>query len=193
MLCSKKPTVGILLGLFLFVTLFAAGLSAQTLSVSPSTLFFAYQTGQATPPQQSVQVTGSAALNTTVTTNTGGSGDTGGTGTVGGSSAGGTATGGTSAGPTCPKPAGQICHEFVANDNGKNQVNYVNEFTGMKWTTPVGSTGANSPRTIEVVDNAKAAGGKALLVSVNTGYVEIDLSNGTKLLEVKAQSTTSVA
>lgn len=124
---------------------------------------------------------------------TGGAGNAGGTGTVGGTgNTAGSGTGGTDTGPACPKPAGQVCHEFIANDNGKNQVNYVNEFTGAKWTTPVGSTGANSPRTIEIVDNAKAAGGKAVLVSVNTGYVEIDLSNGTKLLEVKAQSTTDV-
>jgi hypothetical protein len=115
----------------------------------------------------------------------------GGTGTGGTGTAGGTTGGTGGAGPTCPKPGG-ICHEFIANDNGKNQVNYVNEFTGAKWTTAVGSAGANSPRTIEIVDNAKAAGGKAVLVSVNTGYVEIDLSNGTKLLEVKAQSTTNV-
>jgi len=122
--------------------------------------------------------------------NTGGSGDVpqGGVASTGGSGN----TGGSTAGPTCPKPAGQICHEFIANDNGKNQVNYVNEFTGAKWSTPVGSTGANSPRTIEIVDNAKAAGGKAVMVSVNTGYVEIDLSNGSKLLEVKAQNTTNV-
>jgi hypothetical protein len=121
---------------------------------------------------------------------TGGAPPQGGSGTVGGS--GGSGSGGSDAGPVCPKPAGQICHEFIANDNGKNQTNYVNEFTGAKWTTPVGSTGANSPRTIEIVDNAKAAGGKAVLVSVNTGYVEIDLSNGTKLLEVKGQNITNV-
>jgi hypothetical protein len=123
---------------------------------------------------------------------TGGTGDTGGTGNVAGTgNMAGTGTGGSTTMPTCPKGEGK-CHEFIANDNGKNQVNYVNEFTGAKWSTPVGSTGANSPRTIEIVDNSKAAGGKAVMVSVNTGYVEIDLSNGTKLLEVKAQSTTNV-
>jgi hypothetical protein len=122
--------------------------------------------------------------------NTGGDAVKGGSGNVGGS-------GGSDAGPACPKPAGQVCHEFIANDNGRNQVNYVNEFTsdkpgGVVWSTAVGSTGVNSPRTIEIVDNAKAAGGKAVLVSVNTGYVEIDLSNGTKLLEVKGQNITNV-
>jgi hypothetical protein len=119
---------------------------------------------------------------------TAGAGPQGGTGSTGGS---GNNTGGSTADPPCPK-AGGICHEFIANDNGKNQVNYVNEFTGTKWSTAVGSTGANSPRTIEIVDNAKAAGGKAVMVSVNTGYVEIDLSNGMKLVEVKAQNTTNV-
>ena len=127
------------------------------------------------------------------TTVVGGSGSTAGAGPQGGSgsTAGSGNTGGTTADPPCPK-AGGICHEFIANDNGKNTVNYVNEFTGVKWSTAVGSTGANSPRTIEIVDNAKAAGGKAVMVSVNTGYVEIDLSNGMKLFEAKAQSTTNV-
>jgi hypothetical protein len=129
---------------------------------------------------------------------TGGTGDTGGSGTTGGTgptagtgNTAGTGTGGSAPVLTCPKGEGK-CHEFIANDNGKNTVNYVNEFTGAKWSTAVGSTGANSPRTIEIVDNSKAAGGKAVMVSVNTGYVEFDLSNGMKLLEVKAQNTTNV-
>ncbi len=133
---------------------------------------------------------------------TGGSGSVGGAGSVAGSGTGGSgtvggsgSTGGSGGGgndPVCPKPAGQICHEFIANDNGKNQVSYVNEFNGETWTTPVGSGGFNSPRTIEIVDNVKAVGGKAVLVSVNTGYVEFDLSNGAKLIEVKAQNTSGV-
>jgi len=135
---------------------------------------------------------GDTAGTGTSTDPTGGTGSTGGTGNAAGSgNTAGTGTGGSGTVPTCPKGEGK-CHEFIANDNGKNTVNYVNEFTGAKWSTPVGSTGANSPRTIEIVDNSKAAGGKAVMVSVNTGYVEIDLSNGTKLLEVKAQSTTNV-
>jgi len=24
--------------------------------------------------------------------------------------------------PACPKPVGQICHEFIANDNSRNQI-----------------------------------------------------------------------
>jgi hypothetical protein len=151
-------------------------------------------TGQTNPTQAtggSSQPTGGTGNTAGSGNPTGGTGDTGGSAPVAGTSSGG-GSGGSDTGPACPKPAGQICHEFIANDNGKNQVNYVNEFTGAKWNTPVGSTGANSPRTIEIVDNAKAAGGKAVLVSVNTGYVELDLSNGTKLLEVKAQATTNV-
>lgn len=129
----------------------------------------------------------------------GGAGNTAGSAPQGGvaNTAGTGNVAGSDTGPACPKPAGQICHEFIANDNGRNVVNYVNEFTskkagGVEWSTAVGSTGVNSPRTIEIVDNPKAAGGKAVMVSVNTGYVEIDLSNGTKLLEVKAQNTTNV-
>jgi hypothetical protein len=141
------------------------------------------------------QMTGGTG--TTAGSTSGGSGNTGGDAPQGGSGnvAGSGGTG--PEGPPCPKPEGQVCHEFIANDNGRNQVNYINEFTstkpgGVVWSTAVGSTGVNSPRTIEIVDNAKAAGGKAVMVSVNTGYVEIDLSNGTKLLEVKAQNTTNV-
>lgn len=158
--------------------------------------------GSASNPTQpmggSTQATGGAGTTAgtggTGTSTTGGTGDTGGTGTTtaGTGNTAGTGTGGGATVPTCPKGEGK-CHEFIANDNGKNTVSYVNEFTGAKWTTAVGSTGANSPRTIEIVDNSKAAGGKAVMVSVNTGYVEFDLSNGMKLLEVKAQNTTNVS
>jgi hypothetical protein len=134
------------------------------------------------------------------TTSMGGAGTVGGNAPQGGqqmvggnTSAGG--TGGGSSGPTCPKPAGQLCHEFIANDNGRAQVNYVNEFTsknagGVVWSKNVGHAAAspeNSPRTIEIVDNAQAMGGKAVLVSVNDGYVELDLSNGNKLADVTVQ------
>ena len=64
-------------------------------------------------------------------------------------------------------------------DNSRNQINYVNQFTstnpgGVVWTAKVGDTGENSPRTMEIVDNAKAKSGKALLVSVNKGFEEYD-------------------
>lgn len=125
---------------------------------------------------------------------TGGVGNAGGQAPQGGQAmtAGTASMGGGGNEPVCPKPAGQICHEFIANDNGKNQVNYVNEFTstkpgGVVWAVAIGSTGSNSPRTIEIVDNPKASTGKAILLSVNTGYVELDLATGAKLAEVKAQ------
>lgn len=129
----------------------------------------------------------------------GGAGNVGGDAPLGGQTqTGGSNTGGTgNPGPTCPKPAGQICHEFIANDNGRAQVNYVNEFTsdkpgGIVWVKSVGhnqTSPENSPRTIEIVDNAKATGGKAVLVSVNDGYVELDLTNGTKVADVTVQFT----
>jgi hypothetical protein len=120
-----------------------------------------------------------------------GSGGMGGAGTgAGGSKGGAGGTGGAGGGmAACPKPAGQLCHEFIANDNGNNRVNYINEFTstkpgGVVWTAPAGDTGANSPRTIEIVDNPKAKNGKAVLVSLNTGYAEFDLTDGTNLGKV---------
>jgi hypothetical protein len=131
---------------------------------------------------------------------------TGGAGTDGGDTGqGGKAmTGGTGGtgpmGPKCLRTPPAICHEFLANDNSRNQVNYVNEFEktdeqlkatgGVVWHTVVGhATPApeNSPRTIEIVDNAKATGGKAVLVSVNDGYVELDLKTGMKLADVTVQ------
>jgi len=110
-----------------------------------------------------------------------------------GSGGAGTGSGGAVA-ATCPKGATAICHEFIANDNGKNQVNYVNEFDPSKnWTKAVGQTGANSPRTIEIVDNAKAKGGKAVLVSLEKGYGEFDLTDGTSLGGVATKSGISGA
>ncbi len=116
---------------------------------------------------------------------TGGTGNTsGGTGAEGGS-------GGTGSNlPVCPKGANEICHEFIANDNAKNEIKYVNEFTSTNpgavvWSVPVGVGTVNSPRSIEIVDNALAQGGKAILVSLNTGYGEFDLTDGKKLAEVK--------
>lgn len=129
----------------------------------------------------------------------GGSGTTGGDGAQGGQvmMGGSGGSGGGNTGPVCPKPEGQICHEFIANDNSRAQVNYVNEFTsknpgGVVWVKQIGhnqATPENSPRTIEIVDNAKATNGKAILVSVNDGYVELDLANGNKLADVTVQFT----
>jgi hypothetical protein len=136
-----------------------------------------------------------------------GAGGTGGAGPGSGGSAGSMGTGGTGPGTggaggggmaACPKPAGGICHEFIANDNANNVVNYVNEFTSKNpgavvWKANVGDTGANSPRTIEIVDNPKAKNGKAVMVSINKGYAEFDLTDGTKLASVVNQTNVSGA
>jgi hypothetical protein len=130
-----------------------------------------------------------------------GVGGAGGAGTGGAGMGGaGTGTGGAggsggSAMPACPKPAGGICHEFIANDNANNKINYVNEFTstkpgGVVWSVGVGDTGVNSPRTIEIVNNPNAKNGKAVLVSLNKGYAEFDLVDGTNLARVA--NTTNV-
>jgi hypothetical protein len=138
---------------------------------------------------------------TEMTTSGGGAGGSGpGAGGSGPGGSGGSGVGGSggSGMPPCPKPAPGTCHEFIANDNANNRVNYVNEFTstkpgGVVWTAGVGDTGANSPRTIEIVDNAMAKGGKAVLVSINRGYVEIDLTDGTVLGRVNNQSNVTGA
>jgi hypothetical protein len=135
---------------------------------------------------------------------TGGAQTTGGTTGAGGNTGAGGSTGaggntgtggavGNDGGPpaTCPKGPGQICHEFYANDNGRHQINYVNEFTGDKakayviWTVPAGDTSSNnSPRTIEVVNNPNSKSGKAVMVSLETGYAEFDTTNGAKLGQI---------
>jgi hypothetical protein len=97
--------------------------------------------------------------------------------------------------PTCPAGHGYkgICHEFYAADNARNQINYVNQFTstspgGIVWTAKVGDTGANSPRTMEIVDDARAKCGKAVLVSVDKGFEEFDVVDGTKIASVLTQT-----
>jgi hypothetical protein len=93
-----------------------------------------------------------------------------------------------------PTPPNTFCHEFIANDNGRNVLNYVNEFDPTKnWTKAVGDTGANSPRTIEIVSNAMAKSGKAVLVSLEKGYGEFDLVDGTSLAKVSNKTGVSGA
>ncbi len=83
----------------------------------------------------------------------------------------------------CPKPT--ICHEFIAGDNARNAISYVNEFDPSKnWRKPVGDTGVNSPRTIEIVSNSRAKTQRVALVSVNRGYDEFDLTDGTLLVRM---------
>lgn len=108
----------------------------------------------------------------------------------------------TPATPETPAPAeacptGPVCHEFFANDNGRNIINYVNEFDPSKnWSKPVGVTGANSPRQVELVDNADVVGGplsgKAIMVSVNTGFQEYHPVTGERLIDVRLAGTTDV-
>ncbi len=78
--------------------------------------------------------------------------------------------------PECPKPEGEICHEFFANDNSQHQILYVNEFDpSLNWTQPTQDTnGGNSPRQLELVDNPMATDGRAIMVSVESGYEEYD-------------------
>jgi hypothetical protein len=122
---------------------------------------------------------------------------------TGGSSGSGGSGGGAQA---CLNGYKGICHEFYANDNNRNQINYVNQFTstnpgGIVWTSKVSAPGSeNSPRTIEIVTadgSAAAAGvksksGRALLVSVNTGFEEYDAVDGTKVASVLTQSSGGV-
>jgi hypothetical protein len=86
----------------------------------------------------------------------------------------------------CPLPGG-ICHEFFANDNSKNEVHYVNQFEPTKsWVKGVGDTGDNSPRGAQLVDNTTAKGGKAVLVSINKGFAEFDMADGSLLRKVSS-------
>jgi hypothetical protein len=105
------------------------------------------------------------------------SGGNSGTGMVGGAGAGGS---------PCPKPSGQVCHEFYATDNSLHQIIYVNEFEPSKsWTQLTQDrNGANSARQLSIVENAMGTGGKALLVSVDSGYEEYDLSTHELLTRV---------
>lgn len=107
---------------------------------------------------------------------------------------GATGIGGT-AQPACkPTPPNTTCHEFFANDNARNQITYVNEFDpSQNWTKAVGDTGANSPRTIEIVDNPMAKTGKAILVSLEKGFGEFDVKDGTSLVKVSNKSSISGA
>jgi hypothetical protein len=129
---------------------------------------------------------------------TAGSDPGGGNNNSGGGGA-GTGGGGGGAPPAepCPKPAGEICHEFYANDNARNQLNYVNEFNGMKWEKPVNDTTVNSGRQIALVANpavtdAGPLTGKAIMISVNKGYQEYHPTTGERLVNVVLAGTTGV-
>jgi hypothetical protein len=121
----------------------------------------------------------------------------GGDGGQGGDSSGGAisqaGSGGQPDEPQCPKPVGEICHEFYVGDNARNQLTYVNEFDSTKnWTKSVNDTTVNSPRQVAVVDNVASSNGKAILVSVNKGYQEYDMLTGVRLVNVVLPGTTGV-
>lgn len=141
----------------------------------------------------------------------GGNGNTSGSSNPGGGSGGGSVAGSGGAGPQagsgntagsgggappaepCPKPEGQICHEFFANDNARNQLNYVNEFAPTKnWVKKVDDTGVNSPRQVEMVDNAMATNGKAIMISIDHGYQEYDMITGERLANVRPAGVSGV-
>jgi hypothetical protein len=115
--------------------------------------------------------------------------------------AGGSVGGSGNQGPPCPKPEGEICHEFIANDNARHVINYIDEFGSsdkpgsVKWSTNLNdaSTNPNTPRTLEIVDNAKSSNGKAILASIKEGFVELDLGTGARLGDVKLQNTTNIS
>jgi len=94
-------------------------------------------------------------------------------------------------------PTGPVCHEFFANDNFNNVVSYINEFDPTKnWRAPVGVTGVNSPRQVDLVDNPEVVGGplngKAVLVSINTGFQEYHPVTGERLLDVRLAGTSDI-
>lgn len=111
---------------------------------------------------------------------------------------GGSGSGGSAPEEPCPKPVtaedpNPICHEFFANDNARNQINYVNEFDPTKnWTKPVDDTTVNSPRQAEWVDNPAASNGKAVMISVNRGYQEYDSVTGERLVNVVLAGVTGI-
>lgn len=120
-----------------------------------------------------------------------GSSSEAGAGGVGGTEAGGAAAtaGASGAAPTCQKPAGEPCHELLVSDNSRHQLSYVNELEPSKsWVAKVPGTNANSPRGSQLVDNAMANGGKAALVSVDKGFLELDLGTGKVLRSFDAAS-----
>jgi hypothetical protein len=118
----------------------------------------------------------------------GGIANNGGAGGIGG--AGGAAGAGGVAPATCPKAAGEICHDFLVSDNGRHNVLRVDEFSGgLIWTRAIVGSSADSPRTLELVDNATASGSKALLVSQEGGFTELDLKDGKVLQAVNTGLT----
>jgi hypothetical protein len=72
--------------------------------------------------------------------------------------------------------AAPIKHEFIAIDEGKNNLLYVNENDPAKnWIVPIGKS---HPRDMQLV------GGNRILIGNVTGYSEFDLATGKRLVDV---------
>jgi hypothetical protein len=72
--------------------------------------------------------------------------------------------------------AAPIKHEFIAIDEGKNNLLYVNENDPAKnWIVTIGKS---HPRDMQLV------GGNRVLIGNVTGYSEYDIANGKRLLDV---------
>jgi len=72
--------------------------------------------------------------------------------------------------------AAPIKHEFIAIDEGKNNLLYVNENDPAKnWIVPIGKS---HPRDLQLV------GGNRVLIGNVTGYSEYDIATGKQLVDV---------
>jgi hypothetical protein len=121
---------------------------------------------------------------------TGGAGGTSGAGGTGATD-GGTAECWDPRVDTCtPSSGNTVCHEFYANDNSRNHINYVNEFDPSKnWQTKIegclSGIDGHCPRQVAVVASSHSPCGKALLVSFPNGYREYDVKTGELLHEYR--------
>lgn len=105
----------------------------------------------------------------------------------------GAGTGGAPVARDCPKPDNELCHVVVAADNTLHEVIFIDEFEPTKsWSqTTQNKSGGNSPRQLQIVESPSATEGRSVLVSVDSGYEEYDLSNHA-LLDSKDLGVTGV-
>src|SRR5579864_5755771 len=72
--------------------------------------------------------------------------------------------------------AAPVKHEFIAIDEGKTNLLYVNENDPAKdWKVPIGKS---HPRDMQLV------GGNRILIGNVTGYSEFDITSGRRLVDV---------
>ena len=137
------------------------------------------------PPSGGTTAHGGVA--TSAGNNTGGNSSAG---TAGSAVSGDAGSGGAPEPSDCPKGAGQICHELLVLDYDRKVVTYIDEFVSQTagavvWSKAVETAGVlGAPRSLELVDNAKAKDGKAVLVGLVDGFGELDLTNGEVLVHV---------